>query len=415
MEAAVRGLISEMEAMPVIDAHEHLPREEELTSQKADVFTRLLSHYLPTNVESAGLANARELVRDTARPLEERWALFRPYLPAVRDTGYARPAFIAACDIYGVDDISDETYVGLSERIQAANTPGLYRRVLRDRCRIERVLNQGSWDDGPRGYAVRVHRGFIDYRWDVARDVCGVYGRWKERHGGHFADAGSWVDFWLQEVVKEGCVGLKYGAGRAADLLDEPEAGSLFRKVRDGSLSDDEAAPFSSFLAHKSIEKAPDHGLVAAVHCGLNWSCWADFRQSNPLNVVPLLLRYRRTTFDLYHAGIPWVREMAVIGNQYPNAHLNLAWCYQISPYMTENVLNEWLDLVPANKIIGFGGDYHTGPEKTYGALVLAREAIARALAVRVVRRQMGESRAADLCRALLYENPRRIYGLDLR
>jgi len=82
---------------------------------------------------------------------------------------------------------------------------------------------------------------------------------------------------------------------------------------------------------------------------------------------------------------------------------------------MTENVLNEWLDLVPANKIIGFGGDYSCGPEKTYGALVMARENMARALAVRVARGQMSESRAVDVCRAWLYENPRRIYALDRR
>lgn len=415
MQSIVEGLIAEMQKVPVIDSHEHLPPERELTSQRADIFTRIFAHYSPTNVETAGLANARAVLVNTSRPLEERWAIFRPFLSAIQDTGYARAALIAARDLFDIEEINDETYLALSERIQAGNTPGVYDRVLKGTCGIERVLNQGTWDDGPRGYAVRVHRGFIDYRWNVAKDVCSIYRRWKERHGGDFEDVDSWVDFWLGEVVREGCVGLKHGGGRLSGQLDAAESARLFRKVRDGSLTDEEAARFSPWLAVKSIEKAPDYGLVVAVHCGLNWCCWQDFSPTDPMHVIPLLLRYRRTAFDLYHAGIPWVREMAVIANQYPNAHLNLVWAHQISPYMTENALNEWLDLVPTNKIIGFGGDYHCGPEKTYGALVLARENIARALAVRIARGQMTESRAVQVCRAWLYDNPRRIYGLDSR
>lgn len=407
--------MAEMRAMPVIDSHEHLPPERELTSQRADVFTRIFAHYSPTNMESAGLVDARGVLLDTSRPLNERWAIFRPFLPAIRDTGYARAGLIAARDLFGIEEINDETYLTLSDRIQESNTPGVYERVLKGKCGIERVLNQGAWDEGPGGYAVRVHRGFTDFRWGVAQDLCSVYGRWKERHGGDFEDVDSWVDFWLGEVVREGCVGVKHSAGGLYGRLDAAESARLFRKVRDGSLTDEEAARFSPYLAVKSVENAPDHGLVVAVHCGLNWCCWQDFSPTDPMRVVPALLRYRRTVFDLYHAGIPWVRQMAVIANQYPNAHLNLVWAHQISPYMTENALNEWLDLVPTNKIIGFGGDYHCGPEKTYGALVLARENIARALAVRVTRGQMSESRAVEVCRAWLYDNPRRIYGLDSR
>jgi hypothetical protein len=70
------------------------------------------------------------------------------------------------------------------------------------------------------------------------------------------------------------------------------------------------------------------------------------------------------------------------------------------------------MDMVPTNKIVGFGGDVGAGPYKVYGALCLARENIARALAARIRRREMSERRALDVCRAWLYDNPKRIYGL---
>jgi predicted TIM-barrel fold metal-dependent hydrolase len=415
IEKVAAGLVDEMAGMTVIDAHEHLPSEEEAVAETADVFTRIYCHYSITNAVSAGMPVDRLALRDTDRPLDERWAIFRPFLPAIRDTGYARAAQIAARELYGIDDINDDTYAELSDRLQAANIPGLYDSVLKDRCRIERVLNQGSWDAGPRGYAVQVHRGFMDFEWALPGAVRTLYERWCEKHEGEFADPSEWVDFWLRDVTAQGSVGLKFHAEMPTGPVDDADAASLFGKLQVGALADDEARVLGTWMMHKAIEFAPDHGLVVAVHCGIIYRCWQDFTRLNPVNMIPLLMRFRRTRFDLYHGGIPWVREMAVIGNQYPNAHLNLIWCHQISPYMAEQMLNEWIDLVPVNKVIGFGGDNTTGPEKTYGVLKMAQENIARALAVRVVRGQMTESRAVGVCRAWLYENPKRIYGLDAR
>jgi len=194
--------------------------------------------------------------------------------------------------------------------------------------------------------------------------------------------------------------------------VPDADAVSIFAKVKNGSLTDEEAGRLGVWMAHKGLELAPEYGLAVAIHCGLVWCCWNDFRVLNPLRLIPLLIRYKDTTFDLYHAGIPWVREIGVMGNQYPNVHLNLVWCHQISPYMTEHMLNEWIDLVPINKITGFAGDNVDGPEKTVGVLVLARENIARALARRLKRGQISESRAVDIARAWLYDNPKRIYNL---
>lgn len=413
VERVAEELVGEMTEMTVIDAHEHLPTEEEAVAATADVFTRIYCHYSMTNAVSAGLPVDRLALLDTSVPLEQRWRTFRPYLPAIRDTGYAHTAQITARDLYGVEEINDDTYRELSERLQAANKPGLYDRILKEECRIERVLNQNTWEDGPGGYAVGVHRGFMDAEWGSACAVRGLYEQWRERNGGDFADPEQWVCFWLQHVAERGNVGIKFHANLPAQPADDSDKSAIFGKLRAGGLTDAESRALGTWITHKAIELAPGYDLVVAVHCGIIYRCWQDFTQLHPRNLIPLLMRYRRTRFDLYHGGIPWVREMAVIGNQYPNAHLNLIWCHQISPYMTEQMLNEWLDLVPANKIIGFGGDNSMGPEKTYGVLVMARENIARALAVRVVRGQMGESRAVEVCRAWLYDNPARIYGLD--
>lgn len=54
-----------------------------------------------------------------------------------------------------------------------------------------------------------------------------------------------------------------------------------------------------------------------------------------------------------------------------------------ISPSRARSALCEWLDEVPANKILGFGGDY-LSVEGTYGHSVIARDNVARVLAAKV-------------------------------
>ncbi len=407
--AMVQQLIGEMQKMPVIDAHEHLPGEDWAVTHAADVFTRIFCHYSLTNAYSAGMKVAREWIKDPSVPLAERWAAFRPYREAIRDTGYARAAQIAAAELYGIEDINDDTYQELSRRLQDANKPGLYDSILARRCRIERVLNQGGWVDD---YAVEVSRDFCDLQWASAAQLADKLAGHEQRTGVRFGSTGEWLDWWVPMLAGKKHPGIKIVADLPGECVSAADARSLFCKLRDGRLDEAGGRALGIHLTHGALARAGSTGLVVAVHCGIIWECWEDFSRNHPRNMIPLLRRYRDTTFDLYHGGIPWVREMAVIGNQYPNAHLNLVWCHQISPYMTEQMLNEWIDLVPANKIIGFAGDNCDGPEKTYGVLRMMQENIARALSVRVGRGQMSESRAVEMCRMWLYDNPKRIYRL---
>jgi predicted TIM-barrel fold metal-dependent hydrolase len=313
-------------------------------------------------------------------------------------------------DFFGEEEITDSNYRSLSQKIKDADTPGLYDRILKETCRIERVINQGSWKDS---FAPCLYRPFMYLPETDARDITTIYRDWEAGTGRTLRTAEEWARAWCADISAQGYIGLKFAASIPPDCIPDADAESLYRKLRDGSIDDPGAKALGIWLMHASIRIAPAHRFIVAIHCGLNWEVYMDLSDKSPMRVVPLLLKYRATTFDLYHAGIPWVREMGVIGNQYPNANLNLCWTHQGSPYMAEHMINEWIDLVPSNKIIGFGGDVSAGPYKVYGALCFARENIARALAVRIRRGQMTEERAVDVCRTWLYDNPRRIYGLS--
>jgi len=411
MSDIVGDLISEMDRMPIVDAHEHLDTEEEMLARPVDVFNRL-TMYTYADAVSAGMTAGIVELRDDSIPIEQRWTKFSPYLDAIRDTGCYRQLQVAIRDLYGIEDLNDETYLLVQEKMEAVTKPGFYDWILKEKCHIVRILNQGSWNDGKRGFAVGVSREFTNLLNYTPAMHRAFYRKWTDAHGGQFEDPLEFVEFILGQISARH-VGLKTWAGVPCEKIQDAEAARLFKRTRTSEATEGEYHRLAVWLTHKALERASAHDLVVAAHCGINASCWVDFRKQNPLNIVKLAMAYRDTRFDLYHGGIPWVREIAVIANQCPNVHLNLTWCHQLSPYMTEGMLNEWIDLVPSNKIIGFGGDHSLGVEKIYGALQLAKENIARALAVRVRRGHMSQRRAVDMCRRWLYDNPKRIYGLS--
>ena len=142
-----RKLIDAMCEMDIIDAHEHLPPEQVHLESQQDVFT-LFSHYTRCDLFSAGMSTGEwESLFDYDVPLEKRWEKFRPFWNAIRHGSYARASLLTAKMLYGFDDISDQTYRPLSEAIHAENTPGIYKRILVDRCRIRAALTQCARTD----------------------------------------------------------------------------------------------------------------------------------------------------------------------------------------------------------------------------------------------------------------------------
>lgn len=406
-----RELRDEIGSWEIIDCHEHLPEERHRVESPVDALT-LFSHYTHNDLINAGMSReAYDRLADTAVPLDERWASVKPYWERIRFTGYSRPILLALRRFYGCEDLTDDTYQIISERMQAANTPGLYHRVLRDACHIRCCLTQvGRVPDADRDLLVPIL---------PATQFCGL----PDREALH-ADAvarglviktlADYVDLMrlrLQEARAQGVVGLKMMSSPHL-VPSREEAEAAFQLWLDDYSHD--AALLGERLLNELLDLAADEGLVVAVHCGLIWTNWQDFSQLHPRHMIPLLMAHPRTKFDLYHAGLPWVRETGAIGKSFPNVWLNLCWTHIMAPAMTVSVLDEWLDMVPYTKILGFGGDYSRPVEKVYGHLQMALDNIATVLAGRVEQGWMTESQALRVAHAWLWEAPVELYGLDV-
>lgn len=341
-------------------------------------------------------------------PLEERWKTFEPYLPQIRHGSYARPAFIAAREFYGEDDITPHNFRKLSERIQAANTPGIYQRILGDKCRIKVSLTQcghTNLQDDPllvplmnyQLLTVVQSREEIDQRAEAVG-----------RTANSLAD---YVEVMRDQMARwktEGCVGLKTTAWVISNPHQEAAA-AAFRQIREGRKSEHLTLTLRDYLLELLVEMAADQGWTVAMHAGM----WHDFRDMDAQNAIPFFQRHPNVTFDLYHMSMPNVRPCAVIAKNFANVNLNFCWTHIISQRMTCSALDEVIDLVPVSKISGFGGDYNRPVEKVYGHLVMAREDIAAVLGRRVDEGFFDLDEALRLARLWFHDNPKRIYKLN--
>ncbi len=111
--------------LDIIDTHEHLPPYESARPMANDVLAEYLTHYMSSDLVSAGLTpEGLQVARDSGKPLRKRWQLVGPFWEACRHGGYARSLDIAARDLYGVGRIDARTIEPLNEAFHAARAKG---------------------------------------------------------------------------------------------------------------------------------------------------------------------------------------------------------------------------------------------------------------------------------------------------
>ncbi|HOX38458.1 MAG TPA: amidohydrolase family protein [Candidatus Brocadiia bacterium] len=398
-------LMSAMSEMDIIDCHEHLPPEEDRLKSPQDVFT-LFSHYTRHDLFSAGLDQKEyEKLYDYSIPIEERWKKFKPYYETIKYGSYARAALLTARMFYGFDDINDETYKPLSAKIAAENTPGLYKRVLVDRCRIKASLTQCGRTNVGRPLVPLLHiptLANISSKENVDA-LLKDFGPVK-----HLDDYLALCRLKIEKWIAEGIVGLKM----AACYSEPPDRGAAISAfdgiLRGQKLQFDRRGfhPLQNYLLSEILEIAAELNLTVAVHAGI----WGDFRNLDGKHMLQIAPAHPGTTFDRYHLSMPSVRDAIVVGKNLANVNLNLCWIHIISQIQSCSGINELLDMVPMNKVLAFGGDYGRPVEKVIGHLHMAREDFARVFGARIDHEEMDTDDALNILRLWFWDNPQRVY-----
>ncbi len=419
LSSLARRFFEELEAIPTVDGHEHLPPEEERLGKKLDVLY-LFTHYTKSDLFSAGLTDEMyQNMINTDIPLDERWEKFKPYWEKIRYGAYARSVLITVKDLFGIEDINDDTYQEISEKLNAVNKKGWYRTLLKEKCNIAIALNNiGRTDIDKKLFApVMFVNEFVDVRdRDMLLDLEKRYNTSIHSLDDLLRVAEMGVERWKREEAVAIKCAHAYSRIIDFDKVTHYEAEKLFNKLflyKGEGISWSEAKPLQDHIVHKMIQIATANDMTVVFHTGLHNDGMNILPNANPTHLTNIFLEYRNTRFDLFHGGLPYIGEAGTMGKYFPNVYLSMAWMHLMSPVMSRRALQEWLDLVPAHKIIGFGGDYSI-LEKVYGHLKMAREDIAQVLADRVEEGYMNEKQAIKVAKWLMHDNACEWYKLEV-
>lgn len=413
-------LCAEIEKIPCINSHSHLPSEAERLGEQLDALVFFKHAYPAADLRAAGMGEAEfEVVFDTARPLAERWEIFAPYWRWVRSTGYTQCILRGFCDLLGFDALTDATVEPLSAAIRGFSRPGFYREVLQQRSNIAlSVLNMEDLIEVDRELFLPLPRL---NRFSMLRSAQQV--RAIERdYDAAVGDLRQYVDL-IHRVCRDwkesGVAGVKMSQSyhRRMDFTERQtcDAEEVFERLMRGEYAGLESAEgrlLEDYLVFACCRAAAAVDFTIQFHQGMRAGNCGSMEGCSPAPLAGLLRTFRQVRFDLSHAGFPYLREGAVLAKTFPNVYLNMSWIHIISPFGARLNLREWLEMVPHNKIIAFGDDLQH-VEAVYGHAQMARSNFAWALAAAIEEGVMGEEVALDVARAAFRDNPAAIYGVD--
>ncbi len=412
-------ILAEIEDIPVIDSHEHLYPEAERVEKDTDVL-EMIDNYVIGDLHTAGCPpEIAQKIVDPKGEIAARWELLEPYWPNIRNGSYARMWTRTIKDLFGCEEMSAAALAEATEKMRQANQPGWYKQALKDRCNIAvSILDAGKLDCDRELFvpAIRATQ-FIEARTKQQLEELSASTNCSPHNIDELVRA---AQGHISQAHAEGAVALKVGqAYRRAlqyDKVTHAEAERLFNRIFDHlgeGLSWAEAKPLQDYMLHKCIQAAMENDMTIIFHTGLQAGGQNIVANTNPALLTNLFLEYRGARFDLFHAGYPYARECGVLAKYFPNVWADLAWVHIISAAGTRQILADWLDLVPANKIIGFGGDVRH-VELVYGHLYEARRNIAEVLAERVVRGDDTEEEALRIAQFLLHDSPVEAFKLSV-
>ena len=402
------SLLTEIEKIKIVDCHEHLMSEKDRVNLYVDAFT-LFSHYTSADFVVSGMSESDrweifpsiEKGWKPQKSLDERFKLFKPFYENIKHSSYARAAHIAMKKFYNINELNEETVHLLSERIQSNNTQGLYDRVLKDACNMEYCMSQGCISDGDLMTSVS---------WvpNIPKELEEIK-YWTGSEVGSFDDFLETISQKIKHIKDSNYIGVKqFITPLSSDLPNYNNAKTLFNDLKtEKTTCLEKINPFTDFIYDYIAKEVAKYDLVFCIHTGY----WGDFRDLNPSYILPLASRNKDTKFDLYHLGYPYVKESIILGKCQQNIWLNMCWTYIISQKFAEDALYELLEMVPVNKILGFGGDYFI-VEKIFGHLTMARESIARVLGKKIEEKTLSFDDSIIIARKILNENPKFLYNL---
>ena len=407
-----------VERTPAIDVHSHQGTRGQW--QAPDLWTIFSYHWLATDLRCAGCP--REVFTNKDMDPRDRMKIAVPYSRWTRNTANHWCFMNIVRDLYGFADpwLDENNWEWLWDAVAERAQDSTWEPHVLDRANVEQACA---------GYhtPARWPKRYFLYEYGEPLFCPSLNAR-----GGHcLGPAGKQVQSAAQlrdaiaaavrTAVEEHQIrALHVWAPLAWTYcpVEEGRANVLVHKACAGAhLDPTERDQLASFTADCTAEICGELGVVIQMFFGSNTMEEGGpqvsmYRPEWLRALVPFLSQWNKTQVDLFMATRVMSHEAAVLARNYPNLWLSGAWWQGFTPSTLSTFFRDRLEMLPMNKWNAFYSDAYC-VEWVYGKVTLTRNRLALALEQLVEEGLYQRDMIGEVARAVLYDNPRRLYNLE--
>jgi glucuronate isomerase len=442
-ESLVHDLEQALAEVPMFDIHTHLVGGKLGARGLHDV---LLYHMVASDLYAAGCPSGQRLTQFPQWPTpEEAQARIQealPFLPHIQNTSSFWGVRIILSRLYGWDKpISADNWQQLDAAIRERAEDRAWHHSVLDRLQIQRtgteLARRENGEDDARlqfalewGFFTRCQWGEYD---TALYELERCWGRSPESPSPIATGPRPPTDRMIRSLAEVHAAvahyvdSIPYGqllstaTHLSTDInyrvVNQAEMESaLQRRAQAGSAERDTYASYVNEVFLTALER---HGgeIVFQFSLGaepLPFETGSRLAERTIAQLAEMMARHPKLRFQCFLASRHANQALCTLARQLPNFSLAGYWWHNFFPEVIRQIMAERLDMLPANKQVGFFSDAYC-VEWTYAKAVLVRKQLARVLAEKIDQGQFSAEEAIAIAQAILYESPQTLIGLQPR
>lgn len=439
----VRDLEQALAEVPVLDIHTHLVGGRLGARGLHDV---LLYHMVISDLYSAGCPSGARLTEYPAWPSDaeahKRIQEALPYLKFIHNTSSSWGVRLILRDLYGWQEpITQDNWRRLDGLIRERADDRIWQHNILDRLHIRRtgteIARRGRGEDDDRlqyalewAFFTRCQWGEFDTalyelercwgRSPESPSPIGAGGRPRtERAIRTLADVHAALDHYVNSIPYGHILSTATHLSTDIDyhaVSDADMEAALKRRAGAGPQERDVYACYINEAFLTALEKH-GHEIVCQFSFAaepLPFETGSRVLQRTIAQLGDMIGRHPRLRFQCFLASRHANQSLCTLARELPNLSLAGYWWHNFFPEAIRQVMAERLDMLPANKQVGFFSDAYC-VEWTYAKSVLVRKQMARVFAERIEAGQFTRDEALQVARAILFDSPQQLLGMRPR
>ena len=432
-------LFEKLSEIPLFDVHTHMDATHIGARGLHDI---LLYHMVISDLYSAGCPDGARLSEDPDEA-EVTYRIERalPYLPYIQNTSCFWGVRMILKDLYGWSKpITKDNWHEVHSIIAAkASVPAWPKEILK-KANIARICTE-LW---------RGHGGIADdvfqYSLEWAFFTRCQWGQFDTallelEHAWGQDEPGAPLPVTLDRAalqlkktikslddvkaaVKHYCDRIPYG--KVLSTASHFSTDIRYRSVSDaemesalrnrGAAGDQERDVYANYINDLFLNEIEASGkdIVLQFSIGaepLPYETGSKLRTETLFELAEMFSRHPGVRFTLYLSSEHLNQTVCTLARELPNLSLAGFWWHNFFPSAIRKVMGERLDMVAANKQLGFFSDAYCA-DWAYAKSVIVKKQLAEVLAGKIGQKQYTESEALTIARQILNETPQQLLGM---